>query len=53
VARVFIIRDDAGILIKTGAGSCSHLLDAFHAEPLVLFGECSDVRIDRDEQGDR
>jgi hypothetical protein len=35
--RGFVIRDAAGQVIKAGAGSCPHLLDALHAEMLVCL----------------
>lgn len=32
----YVIRDDAGSLIESGAGRITHLMDAFHYEVLVL-----------------
>jgi len=33
----FVIRDDSGLVIKSGAGNCTHLMDALHAEMLAIL----------------
>ncbi|RLN28963.1 hypothetical protein C2845_PM05G15270 [Panicum miliaceum] len=33
----FVIRDSAGLVIRSGAGSCLHLMDALHAELLACL----------------
>ncbi|RLM74831.1 hypothetical protein C2845_PM15G26430 [Panicum miliaceum] len=33
----FVIRDSAGLVIRSGSGSCLHLMDALHAELLACL----------------
>lgn len=33
----FVIRDESGQVVGAGAGRCSYLLDAFHAEVLACL----------------
>jgi len=33
----FVIRDDSGVAIKSGAENYTHLMDALHAEMLAIL----------------
>ena len=33
----FVIRYDSGVAINSGAGDCTHLMDALHAEMLSIL----------------
>lgn len=40
----FVIRDEAGQVIRSRAGSCSHMLDALHAELLACLARVRTAR---------